>query len=99
MLTEENIVEINTILKLCGIARMTDSEIDYLNAIGTTITDDCDKYKTAQTIILDRLRNKTCNGNSMSRLYHLASADGCSLKEKEPEKPAATVMMLGGRLG
>lgn len=98
MLTENDIIEINNILKLCGVARMSDSEINYLNAIGTTITTECDKYKTSQTVILDRLKSENCNKSAISRLFHLADANGCSLKEKAVEKPAATVMYLGGGL-
>lgn len=98
MLTETNIIEINKILSLCGVARMTTSEIDYLNAIGTTVTDDCGNYKVAQTVILDRLKSENCSKNALPRLYYLAEANSCSLQEKKVEKPEATVMLLGGGL-
>lgn len=98
MLTENDVIEINNILKLCGVARMSDSEINYLNAIDTTITVECDKYKVSQTVILDRLKSENCGKNAISRLFHLARTNGCELQDKKVEKPAATVMLLGGGL-
>lgn len=99
MLEEKDIVEINNILKLCGVSRLSDSEIDYLNAIETTITEDCDYYKTAQTVLLDRMRNESCKSNALARLNRLAETNGCQLQQKEPEKPAAIPIYVGGGIG
>lgn len=98
MLTDTDIININKTLSLCGVQRLTTQEIDFLNAIGTTIADVCDKYKTCQAVLLDRLKNKTCNGSALSRLKKLSKVDGCSLEEKQPERPPATIMYIGGGL-
>lgn len=98
MLTDINVIEINKILVLCGTARMTTSEINYLDAINTESATDCDNYKISQIVILDRLKNQTCNGSVISRLFHLADANGCQLQDKAVEKPAATIMYIGGGL-
>lgn len=99
MLTNENVIEINRILVLCGAVRLNEkSEIEYLNAIGAEVVEPCDNYKVAQTVLLDRLKNQTGERNysQLSRLKKLAEANGCQLDDKKPEaKQNQTVRIYG----
>ena len=88
MLTNENTIDINKILVLCGATRLNEkSEIEYLNAIGAEVADPCDNYKISQTVLLDRLKNQTGERNysQLARLKTLATANGCLLDDKKPE--------------
>jgi hypothetical protein len=101
MLTEENIIDINEILILCGASRLnTEKDVSYLNAIGAEVNSKCDIYKVTQTVLLDRLKNQTGERNysQLSRLKMLANAADCNIEDKKPEIKKATVPFFGGSL-
>jgi len=99
MLTQENIDEINRVLPLTGSVRLTKDEIDYLNAIDTTVYQDSDIYLITQTVLLLRLRNQKCGGDALSRLHKLALSKGFELKEKKPKPKKAIIPIIGGMVG
>lgn len=99
MLSEDDIIDINNILVLCDTPKLNPTkETAYLNAIGSEVTAESDKYKLAQIVILDRLKNQTAKGGQLSRLFHLAEAKGVSLTEKEVPEKEVTLPFLAGRI-
>lgn len=99
-MTEEDIVEINKILELCGASKLnTNKDVNYLTALGLTVESECDKYSISQVVLLDRLKNQTGERNygQLTRLRNLATAAGCPLEQKEPEAKKQTTVFFGGR--
>lgn len=98
MLTEDDIIDINEILTLSDTQRMTSAEINYLNAVGSSVSNECDKYSIAKDIVNDRYRRGGAKDNVFSRLATLTKNAGCTYEEEKPEQVPATIMLLGGKV-
>lgn len=96
MLTEENLIKIDNILRSSGTTALSNQEIDFLNAVGTGIATDCDHYSLAQKVALERLKHQLCDRGVLSRLKQVAIAAGCALLDKKPQKPKPVIPLFGG---
>lgn len=97
MLTTENIIDINNVLELCDQPKLTDSEIEFLNAVNTEVTTKCDIYVITQRVIIERGKIVDVK-KSISRCQLLAQTNECDLHIKETKKDTPTIPIFGGRL-
>jgi hypothetical protein len=97
MLTQDDVVDINDVLELCACSMLTPAEIEYLNALDTSIETPCDKYKISQSVMLDRGANMEVK-YLLQKLKRLASHNNCDLKDKKPIKKEPTLSIFGGGL-
>lgn len=94
MLSEDDIVDIDSTLRVCGANSLSKSELVYLEAIGASIDTSCDKYTLSQDVLLVRGKSSNISGELM-RLEKLSEVNGCPLVDKEPDKPTATIPVFG----
>ena len=97
-LSENELIDVNQILELCGVSKLSPDEIRFLDVIDTVIATPCDMYKTVQSVVLERLSKTMCSGSALSRLKILAENAGCSLAKKEIVKRDIVMPIFGGGL-
>lgn len=86
MLTNENLVAIDSALQSCSELRLSSKEERYLEHKGEVVESDCDVYRIAQFIIVKRDKNRTRKSESLDLIVELAADNGCTLENQEPEK-------------
>lgn len=96
MLTEQDLIDIDSVLTAAGGSRTSIKEESWLNHKNESIENGCDKYRIAQDIAVYRARNKIGRSEIPDRIVELADSNGCQLSSKEPEKKAAIVGYYGG---
>ena len=80
MLTEDDIIGINKILRSVGNTALTELDIEYLNGIGTDVTEPCDLYIISQQVLVGRLSKMDCDNLQQEKLVDIANVQGCSLE-------------------
>ncbi|WP_165312989.1 hypothetical protein [Vibrio ziniensis] len=99
MISEDAQNQIDSILRNSGSESMTQEEIDFANAINVSPENDCDYYKVAQSVLLERVSMDSNKRFTLVRLDKLAEANGCSLDTtKKPIIKPARIPVIGGGL-
>lgn len=96
MISEDAQNHIDTILRQSGSDSMTQDEIDFANAINANPESQCDYYKFAQNVLVERASVDSNQKYTLVRLKKLADAAGCSLSDKEPVVRPARILVIGG---
>ena len=94
MIDHNHIIDINHILELCSVAKLTDDEINFMNATGQTIANDCDLYTISYSVIIERSSSQDLT-KPIERIKTLADSKGCSITEQPIKKNPVTVPILG----
>lgn len=98
MISEDAQNKIDSILRQTGSDSMTQDDIEYANALGVSPETNCDCYKLAQNVLIERVSIDSTQSDTLSRLNKLAVAEGCLLAEKKPEIHMARIIVIGGEL-
>ena len=94
MIDHNHIIDINHILELCGAAKLTDEEINFMNATGQTVANDCDLYTVAYSVIIERSSSQDLT-KPIERIKTLADSKGCSITEQAIKKDPVNVPIFG----
>ena len=95
-LTEEQIIDLNDILRACDEFLLTDKEIRWLNYSNTLITTDCDYYLVCQRIIVKRDKNRTRESESLNSIVEIASFNGCIIEKEQEQKKEVVIPFFAG---
>ncbi|TVO35080.1 hypothetical protein [Vibrio algivorus] len=98
MISEDAQNKTDSILRQSDSDSMTQDEIDFANALGVTPESDCDCYKLAQNVLLERVSKDSNLKYTLTRLRMLADANECSLSDKQPVIKPARILVIGGGL-
>ncbi len=96
MISEDAQITIDTILRNCGSMSMTQEEIDFANMLNADPQNDCDCYKLAETVLVERVSQDSNKKYTLVRLKALSEANGCALSNKQPTVKAARIPIIGG---
>lgn len=97
MLTTDDLIEIDNILKACGELSTTNTEERWLTYKNESAPEEFDYYRIAQMIIIKRDKARTRHSASLELVIDLAAAKGHKLTQVTPEKRETTpVLMCGG---
>lgn len=96
MISEDSQNSIDSILRNSGSQSMTQDEIDFANAVNANPIGECECYKFAHTVLIERVSMDSNLSYTISRLKKLAEANGCSLSDKQPIVKAARIPIVGG---
>lgn len=98
MISEDAQNKTDSILRSCGSDSMLTEEIQFANDLGVTPESECDCYKLAQNVLLERVSKDSNLKYTLTRLRMLADANDCSLSDKQPVIKPARILVIGGGL-
>ncbi|AUR98970.1 coil containing protein [Vibrio phage 1.259.O._10N.286.48.F4] len=96
MLTDENLIEINSVLDACNEIRLSDKEVRWLGYKNASVTEIDDIYIIAQMVIIKRDKMRTRHSESLQTIVDLAYAEGVTLFGETLEKKETIVPLLCG---
>ncbi|AUR91081.1 coil containing protein [Vibrio phage 1.155.O._10N.222.55.B3] len=96
MLTDENLIEINSVLDACNEIRLSDKEVRWLGYKNASVTEIDDIYIIAQMVIIKRDKMRTRHSESLQTIIDLAYAEGVTLFGETLEKKETIVPLLCG---
>lgn len=98
MISEDAQNKTDSILRQSGSDSMTQDEINFANAMGITAESECDCYKLAHQVLIERVSMDSNQGDTLVRVHRLANANGCSLSNEQPTVNPARIPVIGGSI-